>query len=121
MVKRLYNPRNIWQRSGRSTFPPLSDMCVCMPRHLVAPAGFANATVWVTLQQFAPHLLVLVLKCYFFTGSASAYGLPPSCCCFHRYCCFIYLLFLLLLLLFESVLFSWLCLTALNCCTPGFF
>lgn len=38
---------------------------------------------------------------------------PPSCCCFDRCCCFS-------LFIFWNVLF-WLCLTALNCCTPGSF
>lgn len=85
------------------------------PCHLVAPTGFANATVWVTLRQFAPHRLIFFFfskKRYFFTGSVSAYGLTPSCCCFHHYCCFVFFVFFL---------FFWLYLTALNCCSPGCF
>lgn len=59
------------------------------------------------------HHIVSFLCVYFFTGSASAYGLPSSCCCFHHYCCFFFPLFF--------VLFLWLYLTALNCCSPGCF
>lgn len=106
------------ERYWHSTLPPPSlthsnmYVCVCVlvcvspqmcmwwvgymympPRHLVAPTGSANATVWVTLRQFAPHHLIFVPKCYFFTGSVSAYGLPPSCCCFHHYCWGFFLIF----------------------------
>lgn len=88
------------------------------PCHLVAPTGSANATVWVTLRQFAPHRFIFVSKCYFFTGSVSAYGLPPSCCCFHHYCCFFFVV-VVVLSFFLPVLFLWLYLTALNCCSPG--
>lgn len=110
--------KNIFQKDTDTPHypPPLSltqiCMCVCVlvcvspqmcmwwvgymympPRHLVAPTGSANATVWVTLRQFAPHHLIFVPKCYFFTGSVSAYGLPPSCCCFHHYCWGFFLIF----------------------------
>lgn len=124
-VKRLYNPeRNIWRRYWR--FPPsLCCVCVCAPADvhvvggvLVCAAMSSGGTyrlcqcnsvgdiaaVCTTSSRFS------VSKRYFFTGSVSAYGLPPSCCCFHH-----------LLLFSRSVLFLWLYLTALNCCSPGCF
>lgn len=144
MVKRLYNPKTFdyWKKVIAPHFPSMRYVCVCRyvcvhapvdvhvlvgvvvvggggvyvpPCHLVAPTGFANATVWVTLRQFAPHRLIFFFfskKRYFFTGSVSAYGLTPSCCCFHHYCCFVFFVFFL---------FFWLYLTALNCCSPGCF
>lgn len=64
--------RNIWHRDTERSH---SDLCMCtpplmcmwwvgwlyvLPCHLVAPTGFANATVWVTLRQFAPHCLIFL-------------------------------------------------------------
>lgn len=64
--------RNIWHRDTERSH---SDLCMCtpplmcmwwvgwlyvLPCHLVAPTGFANATVWVTLRQFAPHHLIFL-------------------------------------------------------------
>lgn len=79
MVKRFYNLETFDTeiiQIERSTFPP-SQICVCvhapsdvhggggglsvLPCHLVAPTGFAKATVWVTLRQFAPHRLIFLL------------------------------------------------------------
>lgn len=34
--------------------------CCVPPCHLVAPSGSANATVWVTLRQFAPRRLIFL-------------------------------------------------------------
>lgn len=133
MVKRLNNPETLDTEINVNAlyFPPLRCVCmyVCTPPfmcmwwvgwmyvlscHLVAPTGFAKATVWVTLRQFAPHLLFFFsfAKRHFFTGSVSTYGLTPSCCCFHHYCWFIFYFYLFFLVF-------WLYLTALNCCSPG--
>lgn len=80
MVKRFYNLETFDTeiiQIERSTFP-LTQICVCvcvhapsdvhgegglsvLPCHLVAPTGFAKATVWVTLRQFAPHRLIFLL------------------------------------------------------------
>lgn len=77
MVKRLNNPETFDTEINMSTlyFPSLQCACMCMCTpplmcmwwvgwlyvpscHLVAPTGFAKATVWVTLRQFALHLLI---------------------------------------------------------------
>lgn len=120
MVERFYNSRY----SNSPCFPSLR--CVCVPPltctsgvgllyvppcHLVAPASFANATVWVTLRQFAPHRLISVSsKHYFFHWQG-------FCIWAHS----ILLLFSSLRLFFCSVPILWLYLTALNCCSPAFF
>lgn len=96
IVKRLYNPNAFDTEILINWTLHISLRCVCVymsvctpplmcmwwvgwlyvsPCHLVAPTGFAKATVRVTLRQFAPHRLIsFFLKCYFFTGSVSAYG-----------------------------------------------
>ncbi|MEQ2243722.1 hypothetical protein ILYODFUR_009747 [Ilyodon furcidens] len=119
MVKRLYNPKTIWQRWRRANISSSSlrcmRVCVCVrARVSSAPAGFANATVWVTLQQFAPHLLI------FFGGGSlnviSSVAASLHMGSFHPAVVFITAAAFLFVL---NVLFLWLCLTTLNCCSPG--
>lgn len=64
-------------RSSSSSSQICMCVCACVhaARHLVAPAGFANATVWVTLQQFAPHHLIFFLIFFFFFGGLDVLSL----------------------------------------------
>lgn len=87
------------------TFPPIALLCVCLPPlmcmwwagcsyvppcHLVAPTGSANATVWVTLRQFAPHRLVFLSRNVISSLAASLHmgSLHPAVV-FIIYCCFL--------------------------------
>jgi len=116
MVKRLYNPKNIWHRDTEKWTLHISPHSVCLYVCVHAPIDVhvvGGVVVCVALSSGGTYRLCqgnsvgaiaavmhrivsfffLFLKRYFFTGSVSAYGLTPSCCCFHHYCWFLLLLF----------------------------
>lgn len=78
------------------------------PRHLVAPTGSANATAWVTLRRFAPHRLIFLFSISSLAASLHMGSLHPA-------------VVFIITAVFSVVLFLWLYLTALNCCSPGCF